>query len=1194
MSDQPTTPPGETPDQRFRRLLSSSEDEDQPAAQFDPSNPADSQIDSVTGMSAVTPDEPPPAVAQEARSGYIPSELARMLAESMEKPETSEKAPADKASMPPPPPLGELPENSNPTTGTLGMPLPRRVNEVDMDATRVSDAAFSSGQAQSGESASSAPTVPPTPVRNANPRSTSPAAPAYRAQSSGPTQPGPNRPMPPTQGQTMRSVPPQGQTVRSAPYRQPPPPPQDLNPASKPRGKKPRNVDFSPGVSCLLRMFILTLFGFIFLVIVAGTIVLSQYFIVASKLPSVDNLQQRASKFETTRILDRNGNTLYEIIDPKAGRRTYEPLSKISPYLVAATIATEDRNFYTHPGFDPMAILRAFWQNLQGEGEVVSGASTITQQLARNLLFTQEERYQRTYWRKVREAIAAAEITRRYSKDEILELYLNEIYYGNLAYGIEAASETYFNTTSDRLSLGQAAFLAGLPQAPSVYDIYTNREATLKRDQQVLILMYEASKSENCIFVSNNDQPICVDSNLALQAYSEVQAFNFGSPDIRMRYPHWVNYVRSILEKQYDAQTIYQAGFTIYTTLDPGLQDAAEKIVADQVSKLAENNAHDGALVAIRPGTGEILAMVGSANFNDPTIDGQVNMALSPTRQPGSTMKPFTYLAAFEKGWTPSTLIWDVPTDFPPSGDPNDPRDPYRPVNYDGRFHGPVLVRQALANSYNIPAVKALAFVGIYDNPSTPQPEGLIGMASRLGITTLTRNDYGLALTLGGGEVSLLEMASAYGVIANGGLRMEPIAITKIVDHNNNVVFEYKQPEGKQVIRSEHAFLMTSILSDNAARTPSFGANSVLNLPFAAAVKTGTTNDFRDNWTIGYTPDIVTGVWVGNADYTPMVHTTGVTGAAPIWAEFMTEAVQKLTGGNPTPFYKPAGVVDRIVCAVSGTDPSQWCPSQRGEYFASDQLPLAKEQDLWFKGLLDTWTGLKASPACNEFTKDMFSLNVNDPWAVKWITENGDGQAWAQDIGFPQPVVFAPPRECNGNDPKVTLKFIQPTDNQTINSTLIDVFAQVDATADFRNYSLSYGLGAEPVDWKVLLDKDQPVKQPDKIYTWNLLDTFKDGLPTGVVSLRLVINSVRNTTAEKIIHLNFQVPTATPTATTTSTTTPTATLTPTPTLTPTITPTLLPTSTSTPPPSDTPTPTVTLTPEPSATPTPTQTPIVTP
>ncbi len=340
------------------------------------------------------------------------------------------------------------------------------------------------------------------------------------------------------------------------------------------------------------------------------------------------------------------------------------------------------------------------------------------------------ERTQRTYLRKAREIILAAEITRRYSRDEILEIYLNEIYYGNLAYGIQAASETYFGTSAENLTLAQAAFLAGLPQSPSIYDIHTNRDATLARDQQVLSLMLAASIEQRCIHVSNSAEPICVDADSAAGAYREIRDYNFPSPNFNMRFPHWVNYVRSQLELQpnYDAQTFYRAGWTVQTTLDPVLQEQAQQLVTAQVAQLAANNAHDGALVAIKPSTGEILAMVGSADYYNESISGQVNMAVSQTRQPGSSIKPINYVAAFEKGWTPATLIWDVPSQFPPSGDPNDPREPYEPNNYDGKFHGPVTVRTALSNSFNVPAVKTLQFVGVYGDG------GMVAMAKRLGL----------------------------------------------------------------------------------------------------------------------------------------------------------------------------------------------------------------------------------------------------------------------------------------------------------------------------------------------------------------------------------------------------------------------------------------------------------------------------
>ncbi|MCI0555503.1 MAG: transglycosylase domain-containing protein, partial [Anaerolineae bacterium] len=390
---------------------------------------------------------------------------------------------------------------------------------------------------------------------------------------------------------------------------------------------------------------------------------------------------------------------------------------------------------------------------------------------------------------------------------DILELYLNEIYYGNLAYGIEAASETYFNKTANQLTLAEASFLAGLPQSPSVYDIYTNRDVTLVRQQQVLVLMYGLSRANGCIKVSNSDVPICVDEVSAVDAANDIKNRVFNSPNINARYPHWVNFVRSELEKQYDAQTIYRSGFIVYTSLEPTLQDEAQRLVTEQVSLLTDKNAHNGALVAIKPSTGEILAMVGSPDFNNVAISGQINMADSPTRQPGSSIKPINYVAAFEKGWTPSTLIWDVPSEFPPSGDPNDTREPYRPVNYDGRFHGPVTVRIALSNSFNMPAVKTLDFVGIYDDPNTPQKDGMVGMAERLGITSFTRPDYGLSLTLGGGDVSLLEMTEAYSVFANGGKKVPPVAILKIVDFEGQVFYEYQPPQAEQVIRAEHAFL---------------------------------------------------------------------------------------------------------------------------------------------------------------------------------------------------------------------------------------------------------------------------------------------------------------------------------------------------------------------------------------------------
>jgi penicillin-binding protein 1C len=944
---------------------------------------------------------------------------------------------------------GNTPPLIRPALDQDNMPLPRRVDQIDMDGTRVTPAAYER----------------PTGSRYARTRATH---------------------LPP--------VPPSN-------------PPFDLN-------NYLANIDWRSGMGCFLRLLIVAVFVMVIIGLCLGSLALFEYYSIARTLPSVQDLRNRASQFETTRILDRNGNLLYEILDPNAGRRTYVPLAKISPNILAATISTEDKEFYSHPGFDFWAIVRALWLNYTTSGQG-GGASTITQQLARALLLSPEERSQRTYTRKAREIILAAEITRRYSKDEILELYLNEIYYGNLAYGVEAAAETYFGKTAEQLTLGEASFLAGLPQSPSVYDIYTNPEVTLLRQQQVLVLMFENSQSQSCIHVSNSPTPVCVDAMAASNAANEMKVYNFHQPEINTRYPHWVNYVRSLLEAQYDAQTIYRSGFTVYTTLDPTLQDEAQRLVTEQVAALVDNNAHNGALVAIRPSTGEILAMVGSPDFNNEAISGQINMAVSPTRQPGSSIKPVNYVAAFEKGWTPATLIWDVPSEFPPSGDPNDPREPYVPVNYDGKYHGPVTVRVALSNSFNIPAVKTLNFVGVYG------PGGMIEMAKRLGITTFTRDDYGLALTLGGGDVSLLELTGAYGVFANAGQRVPPVAILRITDYQGNVVFEYKPQAGQQVIRAEHAYLISSILSDNDARSWMFGRNSLLNLAFPVAAKTGTTNDFRDNWTLGYTPDLVTGVWVGNADYTPMVNTTGLTGAAPIWSQFMQFAVPYLTNGAPTPFARPPGIMERVVCALSGTEPSNWCKQQITEVFASDQPPLPAGQDLVRRTKIDVWTGLEASDACKDFSDDENVLNVTDPWAREWL-KGGEGRDWLQQHDLPRKPFFAPERECRADDPRPLIKLDVPG-QQDINSSWLEIKGTADATGLFQSWRLEYATASQPDNWILLTESNNPVRD-GSLYVWDL-----STIPNGTVTVRLTVTGT-NGEAQRSSQLNINLP-ATPTVT---------------------------------------------------------------
>ena len=978
---------------------------------------------------------------------------------------------------PTPPTQATTPVFTRPALDKDNMPLPRRVDEIDMEGTRVTRAAYEPASRQ----------LPPQPPKN-NP----------------PTQP-----------------------------------------------KKP-SIFRRGNMGCFLRGLIAIVFAVVVLGLLIGSYFVYRYYGIASTLPDVSTLRDRASQFQTTRILDRNGQLLYEILDPNAGRRNYIPLENISPNLIAATIATEDKEFYTNAGFDPVAIIRALWQNYVTGGQG-GGASTITQQLARALLLSPEERSQRTVNRKAREIILSAEITRRYTKDEILELYLNEIYYGNLAYGVQAAAETYFGKSAKDLTIGEASFLGGLPQSPAVYDIYTNPDVTLIRQQQVLVLMFALSSEQGCIKVSNSETPICVDPTVATQAANEMKVYSFRPPSFDAKYPHWVNFVRSQLEEKYDAQTIYRSGFVVYTTLDPVMQDKAQQLVTEQVAAMVDSNAHNGALVAIRPSTGEILAMVGSPDFNNEAIAGQINMSTSPTRQPGSSMKPFTYVAAFEKGWTPSTLIWDVPTQFPDGANPL-----YEPRNYDGKFHGPLTVRLALANSFNIPAVKALEFVGIYDDPNTPEKEGMIGMAEKLGITSLTRTDYGLSLTLGGGEVSLIDMTSAYSVFANGGRRMPPVAILKITDFAGTIIDEYKPPEAVQVIRAEHAYLISSILSDNEARNFTFGRHSSLNLSFPVAAKTGTTNDIRDNWTMGYTPDLVTGVWVGNADYTPMVNTSGLSGAAPIWAQFMEFAVPYLTNGAPTPFNRPAGIMDKIVCGISGTEPSNTCTSEYSEVFAFDQPPLPPGKDLARKVKIDLWTGLEASDACKGPSEDQLVLNVTDRWAREWLGTE-DGHFWLEDHGLPRKPVYAPERECQASDPQPIIE-ISLADGEIITATILDIKGSAAADGGFKKWVLEYGQGADPSSWTLLSESNNPVKD-GTLYLWDI-----SSIPSGIVTLRLTLIG-DNTEVEKRVTINLSLPTptlapSTPTETPTPeiiipTETPTLEIIPpTPTETPTETPTL--------------------------------------
>ena len=726
--------------------------------------------------------------------------------------------------------------------------------------------------------------------------------------------------------------------------------PRDRGPARQLANAAGRATQRAASTSPLVRGAISGALVFVILALLAMGGGLVGYVVVAGSLEEdgaqPSELGRRVeSEFQTTRIYDRSGNVLNEALDVNAGLRIPVAYRQFPENLVNATVATEDANFFDHRGVDPIALIRALYYAVR-EREIVSGASTISQQLAKRVFLSPEP----TLDRKIKEAVLSAEISRIYPKEEILEYYLNEIYYGNLAYGAAAAAETYFNKNVSELTLAESAFLAGLPQLPAFYDPYTNRERAEGRASVVLGLMVEQE------YISAPE---------ADAAWREIQELTFAPIEFNLRAPHFVVYVRQQLEQMTEllGPEPLSAGYRVNTTLDLALQEQAQQIVLNNVSALNDRNVTNGALVAMEPGTGEVLTFVGSADFDNVEIDGQVNMALVP-RQPGSSIKPFVYLSAFEQGnlpqinlpdderapWTPGTLLPDITQGFDDGVNPD-----YVPVNYDGNEHGIVPLRSALANSYNIPAVFAL-------NEIREQGEGLepfLQTMRDVGVTTLTAPYYGLSLSLGAGEVPLLEMTTAYSVLANEGRLVPPVTITSIINSDGTSVCQPESdlvppcqnadvpPAGLPVVSPIDAFLLTDILSDNEARTPSFGPNSVLTLADGrpVAAKTGTTNDFVDNWTMGYTPQIVAGVWVGNADYSEMRNISGVAGAGPIWNDFMRAYH---SDKPPLDFQVPAeGVREVEICAETGTVPSDACPQRTRDWFSVNALPLPAEYDLF-------------------------------------------------------------------------------------------------------------------------------------------------------------------------------------------------------------------------------------------------------
>lgn len=596
----------------------------------------------------------------------------------------------------------------------------------------------------------------------------------------------------------------------------------------------------------------------------------------------------------TTKLYDRNDQLLYEFY--REQNRTPLALRDIPKHVIDATIATEDKEFYLHKGFSLSGVTRAVIHNIRSENQ--EGGSTITQQLIRSAYLSPEK----TVVRKLKEIALSVWAERYYTKDQILEMYLNQVPYGGTAWGIEAAAQTYFGKSAKDVTLSEAAYLAGLPAAPSAYSPYT-AEAHLARDRQHYVLSRMVANG----FISQTQ---------ADDAAKE--PVNIRPATTAIAAPHFVMYVRELLNQAYGQTFVATAGLRIKTTLDLKLQTSLQNIVVDRVESLQYLSVGNGALLVTDPKSGEILAMVGSHDYFDTQYDGNVNVTTAH-RQPGSSIKVVTYAAALQQGFTAASLLEDTPVSYTVEGQP-----PYRPVNYDGKFHGYVPLRVALGSSYNIPAVRVLNKIGI---------QSMIDQGRRMGITSWTDpSKYGVSLTLGGGEVTMLEMATVYGTLANQGKRHDLTPFLSISDYRGETIPNPYATGEIQAVPAGVAFILSHILSDNAARTPAFGSNSTLVLRGkTAAVKTGTSDNKRDNWTIGYTPNVVVTVWVGNNDNSPMHPqlTSGITGAAPIWHDVMEELLKKT---DDTPFPQPDDIVampcyGRTEYFLIGTQPKGGCPT---------------------------------------------------------------------------------------------------------------------------------------------------------------------------------------------------------------------------------------------------------------------------
>ncbi len=802
-----------------------------------------------------------------------------------------------------------------------------------------------------------------------------------------------------------------------------------------------------------------------------------------SDLPPVEQVVSVGGDlFQTTTISDREGRRIGELLGE--GRRTVVAPEEIPQVVKVAAIAAEDATFYENPGVELRAIARALWQNVRG-GQVVSGASTITQQLVKNVLLTPEE----TYERKLREAVLAWQISQRFSKDEILGLYLNQNYYGSLAYGVAAAAQTYFGKQLEELTLAEAAMLAGVLPSPSTDNPHVNPEAARRGQRRVLAAIERHGLApRQDVADARNEQVVIVPKRQT------------DSPA-----PHFLEFTVRELQRRYGPE-ISRRGWTVVTTLDLEMQASAQKAIRDHLRTLSDKQVSNAGLVAVRPTTGEIMAMVGSVDFDNEAIDGQVNVTTA-LRQPGSAFKMFTYASALEQGWAPATMLLDIPTTIPIVG-----QEAYRPRNYDRKFRGPVSVRTSLASSLNVPAVRTQVAIGI---------DRTIDVAERLGVSSLTdRSRIGPAMALGSNEVRLIELTGAYAAIGNSGRHIKPVAILCIRDGLGRIVDQHGDgcaaaAENREVTRSsvasgqdalspEIAYLITSILSDNEARIPGFGqARDMLELKGRpSAVKTGTTENTRDALTVGFTPQLATGVWVGNSDGTPMQDVTGLRGASPIWKQFMEAAHLGLQVRTWT---RPPTIVIQEVDRISGLLPTPFTPETIEEEFVAGAEPTQRDP-VHQPFRVHIPTGLLATP---EAPLEQVEERV-------YVVLPTEAETWQRNLE-PEAPLRLPPDAFVATTKAIAgstgALIEQPTENEPVRS-ILEVRGAANAP-QFVSSELHYGLGLVPTTWTrigVLTTK------PSEEGSLGAIDTIQ--LEDGPYTLRL---TVRSTTGGEIVYRRFVV-----------------------------------------------------------------------